>query len=90
MLFDFMVIWQRDVTYVGASSDEIKSTSSGGSSSSRKPCWGVEWVKRILGVACVDILFSCCGPAVSFVLWKMKVEVEELTRRVHGPLLIQL
>lgn len=43
--------------YVGASFDEIKSANSGGSSSKRKPCWGVAWVNRILCAAWVDILY---------------------------------
>lgn len=43
-------------TYVGASFEEINSTSSGGSSRSLKPCWGVVCVKGMLRAAWVDIL----------------------------------
>lgn len=42
--------------YVGASFEEISSTSSGGSSRSLKPCWGVVCVKGMLRAAWVDIL----------------------------------
>lgn len=43
-------------TYVGASFEEISSISSGESSSSLKPCWGVVCVKGMLRAAWVDIL----------------------------------
>lgn len=38
-------------TYVGASFEEINSTSSGGSSRSLKPCWRLVCVKRMLRAA---------------------------------------
>lgn len=80
-------------TYVGASFEEINSTSSGESSRSLKPCWGVVCVKGMLRAAWVDIfnVGIFMRERVEFWSGDERIDIDAVTRRwigMHGPLLI--